>query len=209
MIGGIAGVIAQQSTEPGITWWQELLIVIVGTLIAGAIALAFSALGKHSHRVHVAEKRLTLANEWDVVDESGRKVLRLRLVVVNTSDLSLLVGLERMDVELDDEPLGAVPDLGDRYELSPGQRQPLVSEVPLDHALSLRGIFERATVASKIDYGRRSMWWLRRSITATIEGETSLSYRMTPLGGIGEGLGADYVTVPSDRFSFRTRQASQ
>jgi hypothetical protein len=172
-----------QQASGGLSGWEQLGIVVAGTLIAAAILGALGWIRKPAHRIHVSGT--SLRAQFRDFDDDDRDApsheLRVGLVVTNTADSSLNVMLGKLIVEMDDDFRDDLDDPPVRHQLAPGQQHTFISNAPFDPNSFLFDQPEgpkNVSVFFAIDYGRPTMWWLRRRITATIEAKFPYNFFM-------------------------------
>jgi hypothetical protein len=178
MFGVLAGVVAQHASS-GVSGWEELGIVIAGSLIAAAVVGCIAWFIKPSHKVHIAETSLRIAFSSDLDD--FRRLLRVKWVVASTSETSLFVMLERVAIMVGDDPLDRLDAALARHEIAPGQRLTLQADAEIpDLLVPGLGVDDfQVTVSYELDYGRRPLWLMRRHITGAFQADVPSNFGNT------------------------------
>jgi hypothetical protein len=194
--------VTAQHASSGLSGWEQLGIVVAGSLIAAAIIGLFSWTRKPAHRVHVARTSLRAQiRDFDEDDpEAPSREFRIGLDVTSTADISLEVMLRKLSITLNDDLLDELEEPFTRHQLAPGQHHTFSSTAPFEPM----GFFdtdapEWVTVEFEIDYGRPVMWWLRRRITATIEAKMPDGFFKAPTADPRGTLSETYATGGSPR----------
>jgi hypothetical protein len=186
----------------GLSGWEQLGIVVAGTLIAAAILGALSWIRKPAHRIHVVGTSLKAQfRDFDEADAPSH-VLIVGIAVTNTADSSLNVMLGRLVVEMDNGFKDQLDEPPVRHQLAPAQQHTFISRAPFDpDSVLFETSPENVSVFLEVDYGRPVMWWLRRRITATIEAKFPYGFFTPPTADPRGTLNAAYAQrgTPRDR----------